>query len=114
MNLVDYNSNQIVDREGGSKQWDSGSYERIRFRNGYGASIITGGSAYGRGDTLEIAVIRFLSESNDDFELCYDTPITGDVIGHLSHDRARSILKQIAALPPDAKALPGAMLDYES
>jgi len=114
MNLVDYSSNQIVDREGGSKQWDSGSYERIRFRNGYGASIITGGSAYGRGDTLEIAVIRFLSESNDDFELCYDTPITGDVLGHMSHDQARGILKQIAALPPDAKALPGAMLDYDS
>jgi hypothetical protein len=114
MNLVDYSSNQIVDREGGSKQWDSGSYERIRFRNGYGASIITGGSAYGRGVTLEIAVIRFLSESCDDFELCYDTPVTSDVIGHLSHYQARGILEQIAALPPDAKALPGAMLDYES
>jgi len=112
MNLVDYSSNQIVDREGGSKQWDSGSYERIRFRNGYGASIITGGSAYGRGGTLEIAVIRFLSESGDDFELCYDTPVTGAV--YLSHDQARGILEQIAELPTDAKALAGALLDYES
>ena len=112
--LVDYNSNQIVDREFGAKQWDSSSYERFRFRNGYGASVVTGGMAYGGSSALEIAVLRFLSESNDDFELCYDTPVTSDVLGHLSHYQALSILEQIAALPPDAKALPGAMLDYES
>jgi hypothetical protein len=111
MQLVEYNSNQIVERDGGPKAWDNGRFERIRFRNGYGASIIQGGMSYGgeRG-LFEIAVIRFRSQSSDDFELCYDTPITSDVLGHLSADDVRAILDQIAGLPPDARALGGAQL----
>ena len=111
MQLVEYSNDQIIDRYAGPKAWDDGRFERIRFRNGYGASIITGGMSYGgKMGLLEIAVIRFRSESNDDFELCYDTHITSDVLGHLSADQARGILDQIAALPPDAQALGGAQL----
>lgn len=113
--LVDYSSNQIVDRKHGSNPLTRGHCERFRFMNGYGASVIRSSVSYG-GDSglLEIAVIRYRSADPEDFDLCYDTPVTSDVIGHLSHDQARSILEQIAALPPDARALPGAMLDYES
>jgi hypothetical protein len=109
--LVEYSNDQIVEREGGHKAWGDGNYERIRFRNGYGASIIQGGMAYGGATSLEIAVIRFLSANNSDFELCYDTHITSDVLGHLSADQARGILEQIVALPPDARALGGARLE---
>lgn len=35
----------------------------------------------------------------DKFELCYDTPITDDVIGHLKKDEVQPLLDRIAALP---------------
>jgi hypothetical protein len=111
MQLVDYSSGQVSDRDTGDKVWGDGCYDRIRFKNGYGASIISGGMAYGSNEgLLEIAVIRYLGDG-DEFELCYDTEVTSDVIGHLTRDDARRILDQIAALPPDARALPGARLD---
>ena len=111
MSLVEYSNSAIVDREYGSNPFTRGHYERFRFMNGYGASVIRSSVSYG-GDSglLEIAVIRYRSAASADFELCYDTPITHDVIGFLSQDDARSILDRIAQLPPDAQALPGARL----
>lgn len=112
MTLVEYSNSAIVDREHGSNPFTRGFYERFRFMNGYGASVIRSTVSYG-GDRglLEIAVLRYRSAGRDDFELCYDTHITSDVLGHLSQDHARAILDQIAELPPDARALAGARLD---
>lgn len=89
-----------------------GSQSLFRFRNGYGASVVRHRNSYG-GDLgrLELAVIMFTDQGDDDFELCYETPITSDVIGHLSVEDTCVILNKIAALPPDAKALPGAKLE---
>ena len=69
-----------------------------QFENGYGASIIRGEHTYG-GDLglFELAVLKFISD--DDFMLCYDTPITEDVIGYLSLDELAPLLQQIKALP---------------
>ena len=69
-----------------------------QFENGYGASIIRGKHTYG-GDLglFELAVVKFISD--DDFMLCYDTPITEDVIGYLSLDELAPLLQQIKALP---------------
>jgi hypothetical protein len=90
----------------------NGRQSVFRFMNGYGASVVCHRTSYGGNlGKLELAVIRFTGQGDDEFELCYDTPVTSDVIGHLSRDQARSILEQIAALPPDARALPGAMLE---
>ena len=83
----------------------------FRFRNGYGASVVQNGTSYGRGDRYELAVIRYLGPGEHEWSLCYETPITGDVIGHLSISAAHKILNDIGALGPDAKALPGANLD---
>jgi hypothetical protein len=74
-----------------------GGHQRIyRFANGYGASVVT--SPYARGGQ-ELAVLRFLSDSVTDFDLAYDTPVTEDVLGHLSDGEVDWTLDQIAALP---------------
>lgn len=66
-----------------------------RFENGYGASVIRGGRAYGG---LELAVVKYLSNDPEDFELCYDTPITDDVLGYLKEEDIPEILKRIENL----------------
>lgn len=66
----------------------------VRFPNGYGASVIEGSSTYG----IELAVITFDSEGN--WELTYETPITDDVIGWLNLETLAQQLREIEALPP--------------
>lgn len=65
----------------------------VKFANGYGASAVRSEFSYGGRDGLwEVAVL-------DEHErLCYDTPVTGDVIGHLEVDGVVDVLRQIAAL----------------
>ena len=85
-----------------------------RFRNGYGASVINTGAGSGRYKKLyELAVIRFRSQEEESWDLCYETPITDDVITSLDSKEVAKILNRVGDLPPDAKALPGAMLDME-
>jgi hypothetical protein len=73
----------------------NGGWQKIfRFDNGYGASLVR--HAYSYGD--EMAVLKFNSESNTDFELCYDTPITDDVLGHLSPSEIDEYLEDISKL----------------
>jgi hypothetical protein len=63
------------------------------FPNGYTASVITGGHAYtSKGYPYEIAVMR-------DGELDYTTPVTDDVLGHLTEQEANDVLAAIEALP---------------
>lgn len=71
-----------------------GTQTVYRFDNGYGASLIVGGMfAYGG---REIAVLAF---DGDEWSICYSTPLTDDVIGHLSPEEARSTLLSIQNLP---------------
>jgi hypothetical protein len=60
----------------------------VSFENGYGASIISGPYSYG----VELAVL------DSEGHLTYDTPITSDVLGHLTPDTLREALLAIAAL----------------
>ena len=80
-----------------------------KFKNGYGASVVRFSllSCYGsytdNENEFELAVIRFTnSEKTEDFcppfELDYDTPITSDVIGHLSEKEVIEILNKISEL----------------
>jgi len=63
--------------------------------NGYGASIIQSMYSYGGDQGLwELAVL------DDKGELCYDTPITNNVIGYLEEDEVNELLKKITELPP--------------
>lgn len=71
--------------------FDNGKQAEVSFDNGYGASIITGDGAYTSGSDYELAVLK-------DGKLCYDTPITDDVLGYLSEDDVTTTLAQIEAL----------------
>lgn len=54
----------------------------VRFENGYGASVIRNPDSYG----TELAVLRFNGpDTESDYELVYDTPITSDVIGWIEN-----------------------------
>ena len=81
------------------------SYQWIyRFTNGYGASVIQGPHSYGGPQGLyELGVIRFDCPSGvwaggDSWGLTYETPITDDVLGHLSVEEVAAALVQIAML----------------
>ena len=70
---------------------------QLHFSNGYGASVITGQYAYGGSEGLyELAVLQ-------GEEICYDTPITDDVIGYLTPSDVTAFLILIAELPQTQK-----------
>lgn len=65
----------------------------INFFNGYGASVIFGSTFRSNGiDTYEIAILH-------DGNVCYDSGITNDVIGHQSKTEITEILEKIQKLP---------------
>lgn len=63
------------------------------FPNGYGASYVKHSFSYGD----EIAVIK-KTEKNG-FTICYDTPITNDVLGYLTEEEVKETLIAIMNLP---------------
>ena len=69
---------------------------KYRFANGYGASVVRHIGSYGSAAGLwELAVL------DDDGHLTYKTPVTGDVIGHLTWDNVMRTLDEIDALTPE-------------
>lgn len=78
------------------KRYD-GVQKLYRFDNGYGASVIRHFGSYGYEKGLwELAVIHW--EDENEWHLCYDTPITDDVIGYLSEKEILIYLDQIEKL----------------
>lgn len=79
-----------------TRERDGGTQELYKFQNGYGASVIKTDYSYGGEDGLwELAVVKF---SDDVWRLCYDTPITNDVIGYLQWGQVLKFLQQIKDL----------------
>ena len=69
----------------------------VMFDNGYGASVIQGYGTYGNDQGLyELAVIKADEETG--WDLCYDTGIIDDVIGHLTPDDVTGYLQRIKEL----------------
>ena len=69
----------------------------MRFPNEYGASIVRAPhSCGGEQGKYKLAVISW---HGDDWSLCYDTPITDDVLGYLSAKEVIGTLTEIMALP---------------
>ena len=69
-----------------------------KFPNGYGASVIEGTMFY-TNDThpYELAVTQFIEGTND-YNITYETPITGDVIGCLDGVELLITLEKIREL----------------
>ena len=68
------------------------------FENGYSVSVISGLRSYGGDRGLyELAVMH-------GGELIYDTPITKDVLGHLSEADVTDVMIAVAGLPPRVPA----------
>ena len=69
------------------------------FDNHYGVSVIKSPYSYGgKEGKYELAIIVMKPEDKYS-ELCYDTPITGDVIGYLTPEGVTDIMKQVSELP---------------
>jgi len=71
----------------------NGGIQKVyKFPNGYGASVIKHKGSYGYSKGLwELAVLN-------EGELCYDTEITNDVIGHLNDPEVDRLLRKIHQL----------------
>ena len=64
-----------------------------KFDNGYGASVVKHNFSYGGKKGLyELAVL------DKEGDLCYDTPITEDVVGHLTMGEVDKLLVEISHL----------------
>ena len=75
--------------------WD-GVQAKYFFDNGYGVSVIKSSNSYGGSEGLyELAVLQGLEE---DWEICYNTPITDDVMGHLTIEDVETVLNQVENL----------------
>ena len=71
----------------------SGKKARIQFDNGYGASVVSHNFSYGGKQGLyEIAIL------DNEGQICYDTPITNDVVGHLTEEDVTEVLIKIQSL----------------
>ncbi len=65
----------------------------ITFDNGYSASVVRTESSYGgKAGLYELAVL------DKDGNICYNTPITDDVLGWLKEDDVTEALQRIEAL----------------
>lgn len=66
-----------------------GQHAVLEFDNGYGVSVLLGDLFYSNGvDTYEVAVL-----AND--YICYDTPITDDVVGYITEDEVTEIMEKL-------------------
>lgn len=63
----------------------------VTFPNGYGIDFVVGFGSYG----LEAAII---THDDDDWDICYDSPITDDVLGYLNLDDVSKLLKRVSEL----------------
>ena len=66
------------------------------FVNGYGISVITGKLIGDEERPFEAAVLK---GTEDDFDICYDTHLTSDVLGYLSLYEVDMLEGEIRKLP---------------
>lgn len=66
------------------------------FANGYGVSVVRFFGSYGYHQGLfELAVLKGDPQQHD---LCYDTPITGDVCGYLTPEEVVELTVKVSQL----------------
>lgn len=79
-----------------SKAVNGGIQYKAFFDNGYGVSIVKHSFSYG--GNLGLWELAVLKGNADNWDLCYDTPITSDVIGHLEEDEVNKIVNDVKEL----------------
>lgn len=75
-----------------------GVQREYAFENGYHASVVRHRHSYGYDRGLWELAVLVPRGSNGFYDLCYCSPITGDVIGYLSDDERDRVLGDIANL----------------
>jgi hypothetical protein len=71
---------------------DFGIVSRTKLDNGYEVSVVKSEYSYGGDKGLyELAIFK-------DGEICYDTPITDDVIGYLRPEDVTEVMEKIQKL----------------
>lgn len=77
-----------------SDMYTYGKRARMFFPNGYGVSVISNNYSYGgREGLFEIGVLDTAGD------LCYNTPVTDDVIGWLNEEDVSRVMKEVQELP---------------
>lgn len=93
----------------------NGVQKLYRFSNNFGASVVRFrlpatpyselGGSYGsytdNENEWEVGIIKFDGAKDDDYDLEYGTPISDDVIGHVSDDKLEMLLYHISLLNKD-------------
>jgi len=70
-----------------------GTQASMRFPNGYGVSVICGSWYYSNGvNTYELAVLK-------DGSVSYTTPVTDDVLRHLTEREVSDAMEEVQELP---------------
>lgn len=83
--------------EGTMKDQLGGFRALFKFKNGYGASVISYSYSYGGGHGLfELGVIHW--NDDNEWELSYDTDITSDILGYLTRKDVHKLLDRIEKL----------------
>ena len=81
-----------IEMESFTDRYSNATHAKLSFDNGYGVSVIFGDPFYSNGiDSYELAVLK-------DGDVCYNTPITDDVLGYLSKDEVTEVMKNIQGL----------------
>jgi len=71
---------------------DFGIVSRTQFDNGYEVSVVKSPHSYGGDKGLyELAIFK-------DGDICYDTPITDDVIGYLRPEDVTDVMERVEKL----------------
>ena len=75
---------------------DTGVQSKHFFENGYCVSVVSFPGSYGFRDGLyESAVLKGTEE---DWEICYDTVLTNDVLGYQSEEEVEVLLHDVGNL----------------
>lgn len=75
-----------------------GTQKVYRFKNNYGASVVYGVNTSNIFGLYELAVIKFLSAKDNDYELDYTTPITDNVLSFVVEEELFKVLEKIQKL----------------
>lgn len=74
----------------------NGIHATMNFDNGYGVSVVKGELFYCDEDTFEVAILK-------DGDICYTTPLTGDVLGYQTAEDITKIMQELQTYEKDSK-----------